>query len=256
MTSHSLTRSNAYGEISWHEIDWRQAHQNVRRLQMRIVKAVKDRKWHIVRALQRLLTRSLSAAVMAVKRVTESHGKKTAGVDNVLWSTPRNKSLAIQEVRQKKIRKVPLKRIYISKANNRGKRPLSIPAMSVRAQQALYLLALDPISETLADPNSYGFRPERSTADAIKQCFIVLSRKASAEYILEGDIKSCFDNISFEWIEKNIPIEKKVLKQWLKAGYIENKVLYNTESGVPQGGLCKALHKPPYAKKVIMYRNH
>jgi RNA-directed DNA polymerase len=109
--------------------------------------------------------------------------------------------------------------------------------MQDRAMQALYLLALDPIAETLADPNAYGFRLERSTADAIEQCHLVLSRRYSAPWILEGDIRSCFDNFSHDWLEANIPMDRGTLHKWLKAGFIDKHVLYPTEAGVPQGGV-------------------
>jgi len=124
--------------------------------------------------------------------------------------------------------------------------------MKCRAQQALHLLSLEPIAEIIADKNSYGFRPFRSTADAIEQCFKTLARKTSAQYVLEGDIKSCFDSISSSWLSENVCMDKEMLRKWLTAGYIEKKTLCRTDSGAPQGGLCKALHKPPYAKKNIM----
>ncbi len=104
--------------------------------------------------------------------------------------------------------------------------------------QALYLLAVDPIAETLADPNSYGFRKQRSTADAIEQCFKVLCRDYAAQWILEGDIKSCFDQISHNWMLKNIPMDKSILQKWLKSGYIDRTVLYPTDAGTPQGAIC------------------
>jgi RNA-directed DNA polymerase len=101
----------------------------------------------------------------------------------------------------------------------------------------LHLLALEPISETTADKNSYGFRPERATQDAIGQCFVILSRKTSAKWILEGDIRGCFDNINHAWLIDNIPMDRKILLKWLKAGYIHKRILYPTEAGTPQGGI-------------------
>ena len=103
--------------------------------------------------------------------------------------------------------------------------------------QALYLLALDPVAETTADPNSYGFRPGRSTADAIEQCFTTLGNLQTAQWVLEGDIKSCFDGISHEWLLTHIPIEKAIVRKWLKSGYIEKNILSPTEEGTPQGGI-------------------
>jgi RNA-directed DNA polymerase len=111
--------------------------------------------------------------------------------------------------------------------------------------QALWHMALEPIAEEWADPNSYGFRPKRSTQDAIEQCFKTLSRRDSAQIIFEGDIKSCFDSIDHEYLLKNIPMDKIILKKFLKAEFMEKNVIYPTISGVQQGGLCKALHKPP-----------
>jgi RNA-directed DNA polymerase len=115
---------------------------------------------------------------------------------------------------------------------------VGIPTMRDRAMQALHLLALDPIAETTADPNSYGFRKERSTADAIEQCHVVLSNRGGARWILEGDIKSCFDRISHEWLLEHIPMNKTILQKWLKAGFMEKQVLQATEEGTPQGGIC------------------
>src|SRR5258708_40249500 len=113
-----------------------------------------------------------------------------------------------------------------------------MPCIKDRAMQALYLLALDPIAETLADPNSYGFRSGRSPADAIDQCFKILNNAQSAQWVLEGDIKACFDQISHQWLLTHIPMEKSILSKWLKAGYLEKHVLHPTEEGTPQGGIC------------------
>jgi RNA-directed DNA polymerase len=181
----------------WHTIDWYAVHRTVRRLQARIVKAVQAGRWGKVRALQHLLTHSFSGKAVAIKRVTSNDGKRTLGVDGVIWDTPEKKADAIQKLRQRGYRAQPLRRIYIPKNGSANRfRPLSIPTMHDRAMQALYLLALDPIAETQGDPNSYGFRTERSTADAIEQCFTVLARKHAAPWILEGDIRACFDGIS------------------------------------------------------------
>ncbi len=184
-----------HGITDWSDIDWKSAHKTVRRLQARIVKATQEGRWGKVKALQRLLTHSFSGKALAVRRVTENQGKQTPGVDKVLWNTPQKKLNAIYALRQRVYHPKPLRRIYIPKKNGK-KRPLGIPCMSCRAMQALYLLALDPVAETLADPNSYGFRPGRSTADAIEACFIALGKQKSAQWILEGDIKGCFDHAS------------------------------------------------------------
>ena len=168
------TRTGALSHptVAWHTINWYAVHRTVRRLQARIVKAVQAGRWGKVRALQHLLTHSFSGKALAVRRVTENDGRKTPGVDGILWDTPVKKTRALEELRQRGYRAQPLRRIYIPKTSGTNRwRPLSIPTMHDRAMQALYLLALDPIAETLGDPNSYGFRRERSPADAMEQCF-------------------------------------------------------------------------------------
>lgn len=225
-----------HGVTDWHAIDWQQVNHHVRRLQARIVKATQEGRWNKVKALQRLLTHSFSGKALAVRRVTENQGKNTPGVDKVIWNTPQKKLNAVYSLRQRDYHPQPLRRIYIPKKNGK-KRPLGIPVMKCRAMQALYLLALDPVSETTADPNSYGFRPQRSTADAIEQCFNALGKGWSPQWILEGDIKGCFDAISHDWLLAHIPMEKAMLRKWLKAGYMEKHVLHPTEEGTPQGGI-------------------
>lgn len=178
----------------WHDIDWARCHREVRRLQARIVKAQQAGKYGRLKALQWLLTHSFSGKALAVKRVTENRGKRTPGVDGITWSTPKSKLEAVLSLKRRGYQPRPLRRIFIPKANGK-QRPLGIPCMVDRAQQALHLLALEPVAETTADPNSYGFRSVRSTADAIEQCFRALARSDCAQWILEADIRSCFEEI-------------------------------------------------------------
>ena len=172
---------------AWEQIDWYKCLKQVRRLQARIVKATQAGRWGKVKALQHLLTHSFSAKALAVERVTENKGKKTSGVDKVLWSTKESRFEAIQTLKQRGYKPKPLKRIYIPKSGSKKMRPLSIPTMKDRAMETLYKFALEPIAESSGDPNSYGFRTARSTHDAISQCFKLLSRKSSPQWVLEGD---------------------------------------------------------------------
>jgi RNA-directed DNA polymerase len=151
---------------------------------------------------------------------------------------PEQKATALHTLRQRGYHPQPLRRVYIPKAGDRTGPALDIPVLADRAMQALYLLALDPIAETTADPNSYGFRKERSTADAIDQCHTVLARKGGARWILEGDIRSCFNRISPTWLEAHIPMDKAILHKWLKAGFMDKHVLYPTEEGHPKAGFA------------------
>jgi len=222
--------------VAWQFINWDKVAQDVKSLQRRIVKAIKQGRHNKAKALQWLLTHSISAKLMAVKRVTENSGKRTAGVDGIIWKTSNQKLNAANSLKRQGYKASPLKRVYILKKNGK-KRPLGIPTMNDRAMQALYLMALDPIAEQTADTCSYGFRPRRSCADAIARCFIHLSRHNSASWILEGDIKGCFDHIGHQWLMDNIPVDTLILNQWLKAGFVEDKQLFPTTEGTPQGGI-------------------
>lgn len=226
-------------EIDWNAVNWCKVNRNVRRLQARIVKATQEGRWGKVKALQHLLTRSYSGKALAVKRVTENRGKKTPGVDGEIWDTPAKKAAGMQRMKQRGYQPKPLRRIYIPKSSDpTKKRPLGIPTMLDRAMQALYLLALEAVAETKADPNSYGFRKERNPADAMGQCYIILrGRPGAPEWILEGDIQACFDKISHDWLEAHIPMDKTILRKWLKAGYMEKDAFHTTDAGTPQGGI-------------------
>jgi len=221
----------------WKAQPWDKIRQAVRRLQMRIAKAIKENKYGRARSLQWILTHSYSAKMLAIHRVTTNQGSRTPGVDKKVWRTDRQKLAAVHLLRRRGYKPQPLRRIYIKKKNGKL-RPLSIPTMLDRAYQALHMLALQPVAETCADKNSYGFREGRSCADAIGQCFNALAKSYSPQWILEGDIKSCFDEISHSWLLDHIPMDRRTLQQWLKAGFMENQRLFPTVAGTPQGGIA------------------
>ncbi|MDO9052592.1 MAG: group II intron reverse transcriptase/maturase [Gallionella sp.] len=238
MTTAKLVVGAASGcEVDWHSLDWAQIHQTVKRLQMRIAKATREGRYGRVKALQWILTHSFSGRAIAVKRVTENQGKKTPGVDKVVWDTPELKAEAVMSLKRRGYQPQPLRRVFIPKANGKM-RPLGIPTMKDRAMQALHLQALEPVAETKADPNSYGFRPMRASRDAAEQCFTALARKKrSALWVLDADISGCFDNIDHDWLLNNIPMDKVTLKKWLKSGFKWNGQLFDTDAGTPQGGI-------------------
>ena len=196
MTGNSTGAPSANLE-NWDTIEWSTVSREVKRLQMRIAKATKEKRYGKVNALQWMLIHSYHAKLLAVKRVSESRGAKTPGVDNILWKDSIQKNIAVKTLKRRGYKPQPLRRVMIPKKNGK-QRPLGIPTLYDRAQQALYLLALEPVAETVADKHSYGFRPYRRCMDAIEQCFCVLAKKKSAQWVLEGDIKACFDKINHE----------------------------------------------------------
>jgi len=228
--------ASSHAPTEWAAINWRRSQKNVRVMQSRLAKATQERNWRRVKTLQRWLTRSFSAKALAVKRVTENQGKRTAGVDRELWDSPQQKYAAIAQLKKQRYRPLPLRRVHIPKSNGKL-RALGIPTMRDRAQQALYLLALDPVLESMSDPNSYGFRKNRSTADAMSQIFIKMSQKVSAQWVLDADIEGFFDNISQTWMLDHIRMDQSILRKWLESGVVDRGQLVATTAGTPQGGV-------------------
>lgn len=234
---HEAGPASSHQIADWNAIEWRKVEETVRGLQVRIAKAVKDGDWRKVKALQRFLTRSFSGRAMAVRRVTENQGRRTPGIDGELWQTPIGKYGAIDRLHRRGYQPKPLRRVHIPKANGKM-RPLGIPTMLDRAMQALYLLALIPVAETQGDANSYGFRPMRATADAAEHCFKVLNGHANcARWVLEADIEGCFDNIDHDWLLAHVPMDKSMLRKWLKSGVVDMGKFRPIEAGTPQGGI-------------------
>ncbi len=244
--SHSITPkgeklTDTQLKNQWNNIDWEIVEKFINRLQSRIAKAVVKCKWSLVKRLQYLLTHSYYAKLLAVRKPCENKGRRTAGIDGETWSTSESKMKAVFRLTDKKYVAKPLKRVFIEKYGSKKKRPLGIPTMYDRAMQSLYALALDPIAETTGDKTSFGFRKFRSTQDACQQVFICMSRKYSPVWVLEGDIKGCFDNISHQWLLDNAPMDKSILKQFLKAGYVYERHLFPTDAGTPQGGIISPI---------------
>lgn len=237
-TSETMNAASTGEAKGWHQIDWEKAYRFVRKTQLKIAQATKDGNWRRVFRLQRLLAHSFYGRCLAVRRVTENRGRKTPGVDGETWSTPAAKWNAVKRLSRKRgYQPKPLKRVWIPKPGKQEKRPLGIPTMLDRAMQALYLQGLEPVVESTSDPKSYGFRPDRSTADAMVELFHLLAPQTAPAWILEGDIKGFFDNINHEWLCRNVPMDKRMLHKWLKAGVIDRHQFAETKAGTPQGGI-------------------
>ncbi len=231
----SVSKNSWNMEEDFESVDWKSVESHVRGLQISISKAIIKGKNNLAKRKCYLLVHSHDAKLLAVRKVTTNQGRYTAGVDGEIWVTNQQKFRAVQQLDSKGYKPKPLRRIYIPKSNGKL-RPLSIPTMKDRAMQTLYGFALDAIQEAKADPNSYGFRIGRGCKDANEQLFILLSTRRSAQWILDFDIRGCFDHISHEWLIENIPMDKRILRKFLKAGFIYEDKLYPMDEGTPQGG--------------------
>jgi RNA-directed DNA polymerase len=226
----------------WKAINWGKIQRYVFKLQKRIFQAAKSGQEAKVRRWQRLLVKSYYARLLAVRKVTQDNqGKKTAGIDGVIAISPEQRLKLTEEIKGT-LKAKPLRRVWIPKPGRDEKRPLGIPTIKDRARQALIKSALEPEWESKMEGTSYGFRPGRSAHDAISRIYLSINK--SSYFILDADIAKCFDRINHDFLLSKIPCPsslKRDIKQWLKAGVLDNGVFEETETGTPQGGVISPL---------------
>ncbi len=228
----------------WATIDWQLVKKRVKNLRQRIYRATQNRQWNRVRSLTKLMLRSYSNLLLSVRRVTqENQGKRTAGIDGQRALTAQDRVGLVKQMQDYTPWRIrPVKRIYIPRAEGKSPRPLGIPTLSDRVAQAIVKNALEPSWEARFEANSYGFRPGRSCQDALAQSHMRL-QKGRDTWLLKADIQGAFDHVSHEAILTalgNTP-GRELVKQWLKAGYVEAEMFHETLSGTPQGGIISPL---------------
>jgi RNA-directed DNA polymerase len=229
--------------VDWYAIDWPHVYRAVKNLRQRIFRASRDGDLKRVRSLQRLMLKSRANALESVRRVTQvNRGKSTPGIDHVVVTTSAERGVLCQQLQTLALHQVhPVRRVYIPKRN--GTRPLGIPTIVDRGVQAMVKNALEPFWEARFEGSSYGFRPGRGCHDAIEKVFRLARPNTTRPWVLDADIEGAFNNIGHMALMQaigNFPA-RELIKQWLKAGYVEAARLHPTEAGVPQGGVISPL---------------
>lgn len=220
---------------AWKQIDFKLAEKCVKKLQKRIARAYSDEDYELVSILQNKMIHSFYAKALSVKYVTSKKGAKTPGVDGKLCISSEDKYNMIFDLKHRGYKPLPLKRVYIPK-NDGTMRAVSIPTVKDRIMQMLYKLAIEPIAELTADESSFGYLHNKSAEDAILHCMRIMFENPNLEYVIKTDVKSCFDDISHEWILNNIPFDKRLLKSVICSEYIEDSCSSASDVGIPQGG--------------------
>lgn len=229
--------------VDWQAIDWKQVYRRVKNLRQRILRASRDNDLKKGRSLQRLMLRCQANVLESVRRVTQvNQGKDTPGVDQRVVTTPEERGRLCAQLSHLDLHHVhPVRRVYIPK--RKGQRPLGIPPIVDRGVQAMVKNALEPFWKARFEGSSYGFRPGRGCHDAIERVFRVARPGTPRPWVVDADIEGAFNNIGHTALLQaigNFPA-RELLKQWLKAGYVENEVLHATDTGVPQGGVISPL---------------
>lgn len=249
-------RTEKHPDTDWNTIDWHQEERRVRNLRQRIFRATQAGDWKRVRSLQKLMLHSRANRLVSVRRVTQINaGKNTPGVDKVLLKTPAARGWMVDYLANYTLERAkPARRVYIPKANGKL-RPLGIPVVIDRCVQAMVKNALEPSWEARFEGCSYGFRPGRGCHDAIEKIYGLARPNKLKKWVFDADIKGAFDNISHEYLLATIGRVpgSELIRQWLKAGYVDKGVFHETETGTPQGGVISPILSNIYLDKLDQF---
>ena len=234
------------GRTDWNAINWRRADRIVRNLRQRIFRATQANDRKRVRSLQKLMLRCYSNIVLSVRRVTQVNaGKTTPGVDKLVVKTPAARGRLVDQLTTAQPwRACPVRRVYIPKATDSSQlRPLGIPTVLDRCLQARVKNALEPEWEARFEGSSYGFRPGRSCHDAIAKVFRLARPNQRKNWVVDADIQGAFDHIDHDFLLRalgDFP-GRELVRQWLRAGVLDDGAFHDTPAGTPQGGVISPL---------------
>nr|WP_287279035.1 MULTISPECIES: reverse transcriptase N-terminal domain-containing protein [unclassified Okeania] len=237
-TEDMLSQVSINPNLKWKDINWKKVEKSVYKLQKLIYRASSRGEFRKMHRYQKLLLKSYHARLLAVRRVTQDNqGKRAAGVDGIKNLPPMQRFNLAELLNTRYPKASPTLRVWIPKPGKDEKRPLGIPTMYDRALQALVKLGMEPEWEARFEPNSYGFRPGRSTHDAIAAIYASINKKP--KYVLDADISKCFDRIDHDALLGKIGQTpyRRLIKQWLKSGVFDNNKFLDTVEGTPQGGV-------------------
>ncbi len=217
----------------WRKIDFEEAQRNIFKLQQQLTIATFKNKKYEQERISNKIIKSIDARVLAVKKVTDA--SSVPGIDGIRWIKASDKMKAALNLKPKDYKAKPYRRFIVTEKKTQKERRISIPAINDRAMQVLFSYALEPISEATADRKSFAFRKERSALDVHSLIMHALTEKNAPTWVLVCDVKSYYYNISHKWLLNNIPMDKKVLKEFLKAGFIFEGELFPTDKGISLG---------------------